>query len=92
MSDPTDLGDAAKALHELSQHRGWPALHAAYERSRTKYVERLTSTLLRDRAEADQRDIDYHAGYFQAWADLLAEPEKAERRFERAARRDERNV
>lgn len=89
MTDPS-TGDRAKALHDLAETRGWTELHAVYDEQRAAYVRRLGNDLLRKGAEIDQRDIDYHAGFFDAWRQILAQPDKAEKRFEKEALRETR--
>lgn len=56
---------------------------------RDKYARRLGNDLLRKGAEIDQREIDYWAGFFDAWRAILAQPDRAEKRFEKALRKQE---
>lgn len=82
-------GNRAKALHELSEHRGWQELKEIYDDTLRKWQRHVATDFLRNGAEVDQREIDYQRGYMDAWQTILAQPDQAEKRFEKALRRRE---
>ena len=89
--DVAALGDRTRLLKELTLHAGWTELHRVHKEKREAYAERLAKELLRKGAVFDQRELDYQAGYFDAWRSILAEPKQAEKRFEDALRKNERD-
>lgn len=81
-------GNRAKALHELKEHRGWQELHDVYSDVFKRWQRHVATDLLRNGAEINQREIDYQRGFMDAWQTILAQPDRAEKRFEEALRRE----
>ena len=84
--DDTQKGDRARLLHDLSETPGWNELRRIYEEQLARYTRTVTGDLLRT-GNIDQRDIDRNRGYFEAWRNILAQPELSEKRFEEALRK-----
>jgi hypothetical protein len=71
---------------ELREHLGWRRLYERVKEQREGFVNWIARRLMQGEP-VDQREIDFHRGYFWGALDTLERPEKAEENLEKAARK-----
>ncbi len=82
MADLGDLGEAAKALHGLVGHPGWQHLQRVHAVRKAAFEKQVLSAAW----AGEQPDLTDRA-FLEALDFVLKQPELAEARFERAARK-----
>lgn len=71
------IQDKRQLFATLKQHPAWPQLLDHYKELRVRYERQLGARLMGG-AELDQREVDFHRGYWHGVFAVLASPEAAE--------------
>jgi hypothetical protein len=85
-----EIAERTAQLSDLKKLREWQTLCEVMEGKRERYFRNLAHELIHGKEEVDQRKLDFYRGFWAGVFYLLANPEQAEREFERAAEKAER--
>jgi hypothetical protein len=85
-----EIGERTVQLSNLKKQPEWKTLREIMEGKRERYFAQLARELVHGRGEIDQRKLDFQRGFWAGVFYLLANPEAAEREFEKAAEKAER--
>jgi hypothetical protein len=77
--------ERAHRFSGLKENPAWAELYEEVKRKKKNYMEGFARRLMAGEL-VDQREIDYHRGFYQGAVWILAHPEEAEAALERAAR------
>jgi hypothetical protein len=76
----------AHLYDSLKQHEGWKRLAEKVRADRERFLAKIARRLMAGEP-VDQREIDYHRGFYQGAEWVIGHPEEAEASLERAARK-----
>lgn len=74
-----------RLLGELQEHVGWRRLYERVKEDRARFMGAIARRLMAGE-KVDQREIDFHRGFYYGALWILGHPEEAEKSLERAAR------
>lgn len=76
----------AHLFDSLKEHDGWKRLAELVRGDRERFFAKITRRLMAGQ-EVDQREIDFHRGFYMGAEWVIGHPEQAEASLERAARK-----
>ena len=79
------LVEEVRLLDDLHEHAGWKRLYERIRADRERFLYRLASRIMAGDL-VDQREVDFHRGYYRGALDTVERPEKALADLEKAAR------
>jgi len=84
------LAERAAKLGELKRHPSWAVLKEILEAKKERRFAHFARELMAGREPVDQRKLDFERGFWAGITYILANPEHAEREFEKAVEKAER--